>query len=141
MRLEFFMPMCPPTITAQERQIGVRGGKPFFYDPPELKAAKAKLRDHLAAHVPAEPFTGAVQLVTKWCWPCGDEHRDGEWKITKPDTDNLVKAPKDLMEKLGFFTNDALVASEVIEKFWARVPGIYVCITDLVDNERGAHEL
>ena len=30
------------------------------------------------------------------------------------------------MEKLGFYVNDARVASETIEKFWAEIPGIWI---------------
>ena len=41
--IEFFMPMDPPTVTAQERQVTVRNGKPVFYDPPKVKDAKDKL--------------------------------------------------------------------------------------------------
>lgn len=40
---EFFMAMIPPTATAQEHKVAVRNGKPIFYDPPDVKAAKEKL--------------------------------------------------------------------------------------------------
>ena len=40
MEFEFFMAMIPPTITAQEHKIVIRNGKPFYYDPPELMAAR-----------------------------------------------------------------------------------------------------
>lgn len=33
---------------------------------------------------------------------------------------------KDCMTALGFWSDDALVASEICEKFWADVPGIYI---------------
>jgi Holliday junction resolvase RusA-like endonuclease len=33
---------------------------------------------------------------------------------------------KDCMEKLGYYKNDAQVASEITEKFWAEIPGIYI---------------
>ncbi|NTX59017.1 RusA family crossover junction endodeoxyribonuclease, partial [Myxococcus sp. CA039A] len=32
---------------------------------------------------------------------------------------------------LGYWTDDAIVASEIIEKFWADLPGIYVKIEEL----------
>ena len=38
---------------------------------------------------------------------------------------------KDIMEELKFFTNDARVASEVIEKFWSDVPGIFISLNEL----------
>ena len=41
--IEFFLPMVPPTVTAQEHKVSVVNGKPRFYDPPELKVARSKL--------------------------------------------------------------------------------------------------
>lgn len=129
--IEFFMPMKPPTITAQEHKIAVVNGKPKFYDPPELKVAKSKLRAHLSSHVPGKPYDGALRLVVKWCYPITGKHHNGEYKYTKPDTDDLNKALKDIMEDLGFYVNDSRVASEVIEKFWAEIPGIYIRLEKL----------
>lgn len=120
--IEFFMPMKPPTVTAQQHKIS--NGE--FYDPPELKVAKIKLRDSLAPHIPEKPYDGALRLVVKWCFPITGNHHDGEYKYTKPDTDNLNKALKDIMETLGFYVNDSRIASEIIEKFWAEIPGIYI---------------
>lgn len=103
MRFEFFMAMLPPTITQQEKSITIRNGKPVVYEPAELKQAREKLRAHLAKHVPKKRFTGPVWLGVKWCFPIRGRHRDGEYKATKPDTDNLEKMLKDVMEDLGFF--------------------------------------
>ncbi len=130
-RLEFFMPMIPPTKTHQEKQVRIIRGKPVFYEPAELKAVRAKLEGHLGKHVPAEPYIEAVRLITKWCFPISGGHRDGEYKITRPDTDNLQKLLKDVMTSLGFWKDDALVASEITEKFWASIPGIYIAIEEL----------
>ncbi len=130
---EFFMPMKPPTVTQQEHEVTVINGKPRFYDPPELQAARAKLTAHLARHMPKEPYKCGVRLVTKWLFPKG-KHADGEYKITKPDTDNLQKLLKDCMTSCGFWKDDALVASEIIEKFWAATPGIYIKIEELENN-------
>lgn len=38
---------------------------------------------------------------------------------------------KDCMTRLHFWKDDAQVASEISEKFWAAVPGIYVRIEEL----------
>lgn len=131
MTTEFFMPMQPPTKTHQEKQIRIVKGKPIVYEPAELKAVRSKLMAHLVQHVPAEKYTGAIRLTTWWCFPVTGKHKDGEYKTTKPDTDNLVKMLKDVMTDLKFWTDDSLVASEVIEKFWAAVPGIYIKIEEL----------
>lgn len=127
---EFFMPMIPPTVTAQERDVAVRGGKPILYDPPEVKEARMKLMAHLGRHKPREPYRCGVRLIVKWCFPRG-RHKDGEYRTTKPDTDNLQKLFKDCMTAVGFWKDDALVASDICEKFWAEVPGIYVRIEEL----------
>ena len=130
MQLEFFLPMMPPTATHQEKQVRVVKGKPVFYDPPEVQAARAKLTAHLASNKPPQPLRGAVRLVVKWCFPRG-RHRDGEYRVTKPDTDNLQKLLKDCMTAAHFWKDDAQVASEICEKFWAEVPGIYICVEEM----------
>ncbi len=123
--MEFFMPMLPPTVTHQEKKIKVVNGKPVVYEPPELAEARAKLISHLYRFRPIKPMTGAVRLVVRWLFPRG-KHSDGEYKTTKPDTDNLQKLLKDCMTDSGFWKDDALVVSELCEKFWAEIPGIYV---------------
>ncbi|MDD3393929.1 MAG: RusA family crossover junction endodeoxyribonuclease [Anaerotignum sp.] len=130
MTTEFFIAMLPPTVTHQEKKVSVVNGKPVFYEPPELKEARAKLTAHLSKYVPNEPYTDAVRLITKWCFPRG-KHKDGEYKKTKPDTDNLQKLLKDVLTDLHYWKDDALVASEIIEKFWAELPGIYIRIDGL----------
>lgn len=129
--LEFFMPMIPPTTTHQQKQVTVRNGKPVFYEPDDLKAARSKLSAHLGKHVPAEKYTKAIRLMTKWCFPITGTHANGEYKYTKPDTDNLQKLLKDCMTASGYWEDDALVASEITEKFWAQVPGIYIRIEEI----------
>lgn len=128
---EFFVAMIPPTTTHQQKQVKIIRGKTVFYEPAELKAARAKLQAHLARHVPEDKYSGAVRLITKWCFPITGDRQDGQWKITKPDTDNLQKLLKDVMTDLGYWTDDALVASEIVEKFWAKIPGIYIAIEEL----------
>lgn len=122
------MPMIPPTVTHQEKRVGVRNGKPYFYEDERLKDAREKLTAKLYAHIPKAPLTGPVRLITKWGFPLCADHKNGEYKITKPDTDNLQKLLKDVMTTLHFWVDDAQVCSEVIEKFWTDVPGIWLRI-------------
>lgn len=130
-QLQFFVPMKLPTKTHQEKKVRIVNGKPVFYEPAELAAVRTKFRDALAAYVPPQPFTGAVWLVTKWCFPISGKHRDGEYRTSKPDTDNLVKLLKDVMTELHFWKDDAQVASEIIEKFWAVIPGLFVAVEEI----------
>ena len=131
MKAEFFMPMVPPTKTHQQKKVRVVNGKPIFYEPDELKAVRVKLQGHLSKYVPEVKFRGAIRLITKWCFPITGDYKNGEYRITKPDTDNLQKMLKDVMTDLGYWKDDCLVASEIIEKFWADIPGIYVKIVEL----------
>lgn len=126
---EFFMPMIPPSVTHQQKQVHVVNGKPVFYEPDDLKAARAKLMAHLGKHVPEQKYSnGPLRLIAKWCFPIKGNHRNGEYKDTKPDNGNMNKLLEDCMEDLGFYTNDAQIASLIVEKFWADVPGIYIKI-------------
>lgn len=125
------MQMVPPTCTHQEKKWTVINGKPVPYEPQELKEARAKLTAYLAGHKPDTKYDCGVRLFTKWCFPLSGKHKNGEYKISKPDTDNLQKLLKDCMTAVGFWTDDALVASEITEKFWADIPGIYIRIEKL----------
>ena len=125
-RIRFFLSMIPPTVTHQEKKTAVVKGKPVYYEPPELKDARAKLRAYLSSHAPSQPMNGALRLLVKWCFSIKGNHKDGEYRTSKPDTDNLQKLLKDVMTACGFWHDDAQVASEIIEKFWADIPGIYI---------------
>jgi Holliday junction resolvase RusA-like endonuclease len=130
----FFLAIDPPTKTQQEHRIGKRkDGSMYFYEGRDLKEARNKLKHALAPHAPEEPETGPIRLLVKWCFPAGS-HKPGSYKTTRPDTDNLNKMLKDEMTKLGFWKDDALVTSEIIEKFWSDVVGIYIEIERLEDD-------
>lgn len=128
---EFFMPMIPPTVTYQRKKVAIVNGKPIFFEPAELKEARMKIMAHLSKNAPEQKYERSVRLVTKWCFPITGKHTDGEYKYTKPDTDNLQKLLKDCMTKCGYWKDDALVVSEIIEKFWASIPGIYIRIEEI----------
>ena len=130
--MHFFLTMEPPTKTQQEHGIGKRKNGSFYvYEDQDLKMARAKIYDAVSKFAPDEPMTGPIRLLVKWIFPRG-KHKDGTYKTTKPDTDNLNKMLKDEMTKAGFWKDDALVASEIIEKFWADRPGIYIEIERLI---------
>lgn len=132
--MNFFIAMNPPTVTAQEHKVKVVKGKPLFYDTPELKDAKTLLMGHLSANKPSAPIIGALSLQTLWLFPKGKSHQHGEWRVTKPDTDNLQKLLKDCMTKCGFWKDDAQVVRETVEKRWSDEPcGIYIEIEELED--------
>ena len=135
--MHFFLKMIPPTKTYQEHRIGkTKTGKVYIYEDRDLKEIRTRYRDALLPFVPDEPMKGPLRLVVKWLFPKG-KHEDGEYKDTKPDTDNLNKMLKDELTKAGFWKDDAQVASEIIEKFWAEITGIYIEIEELGGDKNG----
>lgn len=128
MSVQFFLPMIPPTVTAQQHRAAAvgRGRRTVWYDTPALRDAREKFEASLARFAPETPLQGAVRLVTKWCFPLSGSHHHGEYKTTRPDTDNLIKLFKDCMTRTGYWKDDAQVASETTEKFYSETPGIWV---------------
>ena len=129
--IKFFIECEPPTVTQQEHRVGRRkDGSVYFYNDRRLEEAKAFLKDQVIKKRPAEPLKGPVRLLVKWCF--GRKGKpDGTYKDTKPDTDNLNKLLKDVMTGAGYWKDDAQVASEIIEKFWADKPGIFIQVEEL----------
>jgi crossover junction endodeoxyribonuclease RusA len=71
-----------------------------------------------------------------WLFPKGKSHKAGEWRVTRPDTDNLEKMLKDCMTRCGFWKDDAQVVREHVEKKWSEDPvGIEIEITELEVSE------
>lgn len=131
MTKHFFLPMKRiPTVTHQQKKVRVIRGKTVFYEPPRLAAARTLFEASLASYAPPEPIASGVRLAVKWIFPRGD-HPDGAYKLTKPDTDNLQKLFKDCMTAVGFWKDDALVCSEICEKFYGEPSGIYVQVETL----------
>ncbi len=129
---EFFMPMRkPPTTTHQQKQVTVVNGKPVFYEPDSVKAARSKLMAHLGQHTPTETYNRPVRLFVKWCFPMTKTSKNGQFKHTRPDIDNSQKLLFDCMTDLGFWKDDSLVVSLIAEKFWAELPGIYIKIEEV----------
>ncbi len=129
--MTFFLPMNPPTVTHHDKELHayMKSGKPHavLHDSAALRDARAKLHAALAPQRPPEPLMGAIRLQVKWLFYSEDKN-DGEYRITRPDTDNLDKLLKDVMTDLKYWQDDAQVACEIIEKFWARTPGVFVCV-------------
>ena len=129
--IKFFMPMDPPTITHQEKKVHVVNGKPIFYEPAELKAARAKLTANLAKHKPEQRLDGPLVLYVSWGFRSNGPTR---WKISKPDTDNLQKLLKDCMTRVGFWRDDAQVCMETVIKILDETPGIYIELAQMEDE-------
>lgn len=134
--------------------------KPIFYEKEQLKAARDTITNALVLAIRNIMIDGVsmssgvssgfdkvyfekdipLSLTVKWCFGFkGDDgndgrkakHYHGEYRITKPDTDNLNKMLKDCMTSVGFWNDDCQVVEEHIGKYWSNVPGIYIEVCDL----------
>lgn len=126
--MDFFMSFEPPTVTAQEKKIRIVKGKPIFYEPAALHAARAKMSHYLDLYKPISPMEGPLRLEAYWYFAATKTHKPGTWRTTRPDTDNLEKLLKDCMQAEGFFKNDSQVVSEKVEKMWSETPGIHIIL-------------
>ena len=120
--MKIFLLLDPPTITAQQNKVALINNKPVFYKPEKLKQARRTLVTHLKPFKPVEPLRGAIRLDVIWGFPKGNRHKHFEWRVTKPDTDNLQKMLKDCMTEVGFWIDDAQVVVEHVEKIWTDDP-------------------
>lgn len=129
--MEFFLEMIPPTVTAQMHKVTIRAGKPRFYDTAQLKAARSLFLAKLQPYRPIIPWEGPILLTVLWSFPT-KTHKDGSYRITRPDTDNLQKLLKDCMTTAGYWQDDAQVCIEIVTKRWTRTkPGIRISIQKL----------
>lgn len=130
--MKIFLLMNPPTVTAQESKVALVHNKPVFYKPEKVKAAKQEIIRHLKPFKPDTPIIGPIELHVVWRFPRGKRHKHFEWRVTKPDTDNLEKLLKDCMTEVGFWNDDAQVVKEIAEKVWTDEPtGISIEINSL----------
>ena len=132
--MEFFLDIEPPTVTAQEHKVRVVHGKPMFYDTAKLKAARSTFENLLRQHIPQVPLDGPVALIVEWRFAT-KSHKEGAYRVTRPDTDNLQKLLKDCMTHVGFWNDDAQVCREEVTKRWSRQsPGIAIKVVSIDDT-------
>lgn len=134
--MQVFIPIeHVPTTTHQQKKVSVVKGKPVYYEPASLKKARAILSSHLANHVPEKPYTKPVACTVKWFY--ARAVTKVEWRKQRPDTHNLNKLLFDVMTDLGYWEDDSLVVSEVIQKFNVprgdeeNPPGIFISIEEV----------
>ena len=132
MRIEFWIPGEPPRVTAQQKGVNRRTGK--YYKPAELRDAEQKYLAYANQVRPAQPLEGPIRLTVIFVFLAGKSHTPGKPKITKPDTDNMLKALKDSLTRTGFWKDDAQVWYETTAKIWGREPGIRMIVSDGQEN-------
>ena len=133
MKIEFFYPMDKiPTVTAQEK--GINWKTRSVYTKPKVEAVKNQYIAMLVNNRPAEPLAGAVALKVSFRFPVTRGHKEGEWKISKPDTDNMLKLLKDCATACGYWTDDSQVSAELVTKKYSKTSGIYFYAEEITDK-------
>lgn len=123
--IDIWIPGKPPTATAQQKG---RTHSGVWYKPANVKAAEDLYMAWLKIQRPAQPMEGALVLRVDFCFPANKPHKPGEPKVTRPDTDNMVKLLKDCLTRSGYWLDDAQVAEETVLKIYDKDPGIRIMI-------------
>jgi Holliday junction resolvase RusA-like endonuclease len=138
MRLDFFIPGEPPTVTAQEKGLATRqiwrGGKlktvPFAYETPEVKRIRELFVWQLGAHRPERELDGPIRMITIWTWQATKTHKPGTYRDTKPDTDNIVKAVMDALNGAAYHDDSQVTTLHVYKRY-----GIAPCVKVWISKE------
>lgn len=127
----------PPTYTAQQRRWTTRGGKPVTYPDKRAKRTRAALTAMLAPYAPRTPMTGPVRMSVSLVYPYRRSEKKSVIKeakripkVTRPDTDNLVKLLQDVMTQCGYWMDDNQVYDLHPVKYWGPEPGIEINIEE-----------
>lgn len=123
--IDIWIPGKPPTATAQQKGM-TRSG--VWYKPKTLRKAEETYMAWLKIQRPSRPMEGAVVLRVDFCFPANKPHKPGDPKITRPDTDNMIKLLKDCLTRSGYWKDDAQVADETVIKIYDKDPGIRIMI-------------
>lgn len=137
--LSFRLDCIPPTATAQQKGVFVRGGKVRFFTKKKVRQSEDFLAALLSMHAPDVPFSEPVAIKVSWTFPWRKSERKCIIKAgvpvphtSRPDLDNLEKALLDVMTRLNFWTDDSLVTEKSTSKWWGPKPGIDVEIRPAV---------
>lgn len=127
-RIEIWIPGQPARVTHQS---GTRYANRRTYKTKALQEWERYLEASLKDFIPENPLEGPIELRVGFGFQAKRKKDVGAWKETKPDTDNSIKTLKDVMTRMGFWTDDAQVTYEVCRKFWTDSPGITIAVSSL----------
>jgi Holliday junction resolvase RusA-like endonuclease len=117
----------PPTVTAQQKGVMVRGGRPMFFTKKRVKDAQDALVLQLRQFKPRQPVEFPVLVKIKFAFRVTKARPNERVHAVRPDLDNLCKGVLDALVPAGWIADDALVDQLVAEK--CRVGDPYLEIT------------
>jgi Holliday junction resolvase RusA-like endonuclease len=137
----------PATITAQQKGVNFAARK--FYTKAAVEAEKRRIRRCMQiwngtefvkmTKPPIGPLVGPVHCSIKYVFPLtqeqakkhADKLSDPNFEIhhgKRPDFDNLLKTPIDVLTKLGFWEDDGQVDDANVHKRRGTTPRILIAI-------------
>lgn len=133
-QIKIWIPGQPARVTHQS---GTRYSRHGTYKTKALKQWEQTLANAMEAMVPASPIQGPVKLAVSFRYKPSRTKDLMKWKVTRPDTDNMVKTLKDVMSRLHFWNDDSQVCYELTAKGWGHDPGILILVEELGENYDG----
>ena len=126
MRDQFYLHFdTMPSGTAQQKGVRIVHGKPMFYEKSEVKTARQMFTLELKPHAPEKPSDKPIKLTVWFAFDTKNKKLWGQYKPTRPDTDNSLKLLKDCMTGL-FFKDDSQVVEETVIKTYAEKATIMI---------------
>lgn len=125
-RYELFIPLAKiPGGTAQQKGERVVNGRIHHYTKKKIsdladilsRMLKKEMADKYPDFVPFQEGE-AVAMKIVFHYPTKTKKLWGKPKVTRPDYDNLVKLPNDLITRLGWWKDDSQVSCGFIKKRW-----------------------
>ncbi len=126
-----FLAMEPPTVTHNDLEPGMRGGRPYVRKSERLREAEDAIMARLVSSRPAEPLSGPLRLQVRWCFATRGSHAQGEPHIQRPDMSNMLKTLEDCMARAGWIVDDSMICEERTAKAWMDPAGIWVRVASL----------
>lgn len=98
-----------PTASLQQARAGYnpQTNRIMMYEPPNVRRAKIIYQNALRPYKPKEPIMGPKHLILTFSFGIKDKKKQGMWKMTKTDIDNLCKIVTDRLTRLQFFYDDS----------------------------------
>lgn len=120
--------------------ISNRGSASVRYHPdqkPRYDQMKARIRGAAEAHLPADwvPVTGAVEVRIVFERERLKTAPERVWKVSKPDTENLIKGTIDALSGLVFRDDDVAVVLLVAEVY-GDADRITLQVLDISDEQK-----
>lgn len=122
------IPGQPSRVTHQS---GTRISGHRTFKTKELLEWEKRLAKGLASSRPDQPIESPVKLEVIFGYRASRKNKTGNWKVTRPDTDNSIKTIKDMMTRLGYWKDDSQVAYEICIKVWTDDPAVIITVDEL----------